>query len=95
MSSCPAGIDWSVRHFEGRLRLSDVVRSDSFPSGARIPTLVAELTEDEYAQQITAFAEKAKQPFQGAHKEVDEVDLKLWNDFWQEYDERLQRALSK
>lgn len=90
MSSCPIGIDWSVSHKDERVQLHDVVRYDTiFPhEGVRFPELAVELGEEEYRDEIVAFAEKAKEPFVGVEKEFEEDYV----EFWDEYDARLNRA---
>jgi hypothetical protein len=96
MLSCPFGIDWSVSHIEGRVRLSDVVNCDIFENKTErmlFPGLAVELAEDEYRRQIVAFAEEAKRPFEGIQKGFyEDYDRQLYEEFWQEYDARLGRA---
>ncbi len=96
MTSCPIGIDWSVTHVGGRVRLHDVVRYDTVDEreAARFPDLVVELEGDEYRRKIAEFAEHAKQPFVGAEKSLeDDFDRELYQQFWREFDARLARAL--
>jgi hypothetical protein len=92
MLSCPNGVDWSVTHFDGRVRLHDVVRIDELGE-TRFPELAVELAEDEYRRRIIAFAEKAKEPFVGVEKGFDEddADRELYPQFWDEYDRLLAR----
>jgi len=93
MGSCPIGIDWSVAHIPGRVRQSDIVRCDSIKAKpVRFQGLVAEVAEDEYRRQVVAFAEKAKEPFLGIEKDLDDLDGPLYEEFWQEYEERLSRG---
>jgi hypothetical protein len=95
MTSCPIGIDWSVAHVGGQARLFDVVRYDNVNEreAVHFPGLTVELSEDDYRRQVVAFAEKAKQPFVGIEKVIeDDVDRELYDEFWQEYEERLSRA---
>ena len=95
MTSCPIGIDWSVSHLGGRVRLHDVVRYDSVDESeaVRFPGLSVELSEDEYRRRIVAYAEKAKQLFEGVEKTLDEDwERQVYEEFWQEYDARLSRA---
>ena len=95
MLSCPIGIDWSVSHLGGGVRLHDVVRYDSVDESqaVRFPGLVVELAEDEYRGRVVAFAEKAKQLFEGVEKVLDDSDRHDYEEFWQEYDGRLSRAV--
>src|SRR5262249_22893407 len=45
MSSCPIGVDWSVSHADGVVRLGEVVRVDEIGGGEiRFPDVAAELT---------------------------------------------------
>lgn len=94
MQSCPIGIDWRVSHRGTRVRLSDVVRYDSTSESQAVhfPGLAVELDEDEYRRQVVAFAESAKQLFEGVDKEPD-IDRELYEEFWQEYDRRLGRPV--
>jgi hypothetical protein len=78
-----------VTHVRGRVRLSDVVRYDSLDEAVRFPGVTAEVAKDEYRCQVVAFAEKAKQPFEGIEKDLDDHDGPLYEAFWQEYEERL------
>jgi hypothetical protein len=96
MLSCPIGIDWSVSHLGGRVRLHDVVRYDSVDEAeaTRFLGLAVELEEDEYRRQVVAFAEKAKRLFEGVVKAfADDVERQEYDEFWQEYDGRLSRAV--
>jgi hypothetical protein len=95
MLSCPIGIDWSVTHFGGRVRLHDVVRYDSVDEtqATRFPGLEVELSEDDYRRQVAAFAEKARGLFEGVDKVFhDDSDRQEYDEFWREYDERLSRT---
>ena len=97
MMSCPIGIDWSVSHINGRVRLRDVVRYDSTDDAeaTHFPEVVVELSEDEYRRQIVAFGQKAKEPFAGVEKDIpDEWDREQYEQFWKEYEELLARAFS-
>jgi hypothetical protein len=95
MLSCPIGIDWSVSHIGGRVRLLDVVRYDSTDESQAVlfPGLAVELAQDEYRRQVVAFAEQAKQLFDGVEKTLaDDLERRDYEGFWQEYDARLGRA---
>jgi hypothetical protein len=97
MMTCPIGIDWSVKHLGGRVRLYDVARYDTVNEAAavRFPGLEAEVSENEYRLEVVAFAEMAKQPFVGAQKTPgDDYEQQLYQKFWREYDGRLNRARS-
>jgi hypothetical protein len=97
MLTCPIGVDWSVTHRGGRVRLYDVVRFDTVDETetVRFPGLEVELADDEYRLPVVAFAEKAKEPFVGTEKTpADDYEQQLYEEFWREYDERLRRALS-
>jgi hypothetical protein len=91
--SCPVGIDWSVTHGNGRVRLHDVVRFDStdVSEAVRFPGLEVEVEEEAYRREIVAFAESAKVPFVGVEKVLDDDDddRKEWEDFWEEYERLL------
>jgi len=93
MTSCPIGIDWSVTHSDGEVRLSEVVRCDELGTVVAFPEIEVVLPQSEYRGQIVHFAEKAKRPFAGAEKVfADDVDRQLYEEFWGEYDARLARA---
>lgn len=97
MLTCPIGIDWSVRHLGGRVRLHEVVRYDTVDEAeaVRFPGLEVEVAVDEYRLEVVAFAEKAKQPFVGSEKTPgDDYEQRVYEEFWREYDGRLSRALS-
>jgi hypothetical protein len=98
MMGCPVGIDWSVSHVDGQVRIDDVVRYDTVneTEAVRFPGVAAELSEDEYRLQVVAFAEWAKEPFEKIAKEpADDFDQQQHADFWGEFDARLSRAVGK
>lgn len=95
MVTCPIGIEWSVSHVGGRVRISDVRRYDaaSEEEPACFPELATDVSEDEYRRQVVAFAKKAKELFEGVEKTFsDDSDRQDYEDFWEEYDRLLARA---
>jgi len=95
MMGCPVGIDWTVSHVEGQVRISDVVRYDTVNEAEAVhfAGLAAELSEDQYRRQIVSFAERAKEPFEGITKQIaDDYEQEAYEEFWSEYDARLRRA---
>ena len=95
MMGCPVGIDWSVSHVGGQVRIDDVVRYDTVDEteAVRFPGVAVELSEDEYRLQVVAFAERAKEPFEGIAKELaDDFERQQYEEFWEEFDARLDRA---
>lgn len=96
MMGCPIGINWTVRHVNGLVRIADVVRYDSTndAEAVRFPGLTVELSHDEYRDEITAFAQKAKEPFERIEKSFyDDLDGEDYLKFWDEYDRRLDQAV--
>jgi hypothetical protein len=93
MFTCPIGIEWSVVHTAaGGVRITDVLRFDTVLEGkvVRFPDLAVELAEEEYQRQVVAFAQKAKEPFQGIEKSLpDDFARQEYREFWDEYDRRL------
>jgi len=97
MLTCPIGVDWSVNHRGGRVQLHDVVRYDTVAEAeaVRFSGLEVEVADDEYRLEVVEFAEKAKEPFVGIEKTPgDDYEEELYEEFWREYDGRLNRALS-
>jgi len=97
MMSCPIGIDWSVTHLGGRVRLHEVVRYDGLGDADAVwfDDLAVELAEGEYRRRVAAFADEAKRPFVDVTKSpADDFDRKLYHEFWHEYETRLDRALA-
>jgi hypothetical protein len=95
MLTCPIGIDWSVSHLGGRVRLHDVVRYDGTDESKAVlfPGLAVELEEAEYRCQVVSFATQAKQLFEDVEKvPADDFEAQDYERFWQEYDVRLGRA---
>jgi hypothetical protein len=93
MTSCPIGIYWSVTHAGGRVRLADVALCEEIGSVRDFPGLSVDLTEHEYRRRIVAFAHKAKEPFVGIEKVIEEDwERDMYTEFWREYDARLDRA---
>ena len=98
MMGCPIGIDWSISHVDGQVRLDDVVRYDTVDENeaVRFPGVAAQLSEDEYRLHVVAFAEQAKEPFERIPKEfADDFEQQQYEDFWEEFDARLNRAVRK
>lgn len=98
MMGCPVGIDWSVSHVDGQVRIDEVVRYDTVAEteAVRFPGVAAELSEDEYRLQVVVFAERAKEPFEKIAKEpADDFDQQQYEEFWKEFDARLSRAVRK
>lgn len=89
MWSCGIGIDWRVTHLPGGVvRLDEVVRDET----AHFSGLLVEVPEERYRLQIGGFASEAKKLFEGAEKvPPDAYEQELYEEFWQEYDERLSR----
>jgi hypothetical protein len=75
--------------------LDEVVRVDGFDEQGvtRFPGLAVELPEDDYRRRIVAFAEKAKEPFDGVEKVLDDDpwENELYPRFWAEYNALLER----
>jgi hypothetical protein len=97
MMGCPIGIDWTVRHIDGLVCIADVVRYDttSDSEAVRFPGLAVEMPLHEYRDEITAFARKAKEPFEGVEKVFhDDLDRDDYVRFWEEYDRLLERGVS-
>lgn len=98
MMGCPVGIDWSVSHLDGQVRIDDVVRYDTVDESdaVRFPSVAAELSEDEYGLHVVAFAQRAKEPFERITKEfADDFEQQQYEEFWEEFDARLARAVRK
>jgi len=98
MMGCPVGIDWSVSHVDGQVRIDDVVRYDTVDESEaiRFPGVAAELSESEYRLRVVAFAEGAKELFEGIAKEfADDFEQQQYEEFWEEFDARLTRAVRK
>jgi hypothetical protein len=96
MLSCPIGIDWTVLHFDDRVRIVDPIRYDTTDEAeaVRFPGLEVEIPLAEYRSQITAFALGAKQPFEGIEKTFhDDTDRVDYANFWAEYDRLLNQAV--
>jgi hypothetical protein len=95
MMGCPVGIDWSISHVDGQVRIADVVRYDTVDETevVRFQGVTAELSEDEYRLRVVAFAEQAKALFDGITKEfADDLEQQQYEDFWEEFEARLRRA---
>jgi hypothetical protein len=96
MMGCPIGIDWTVRHHDGRVRIADVVRHDGVGKAEveRFPGLAVEPPLADYRDEVVAFASRAKEPFDGIEKSfADEIDRQDYTNFWEEYDRLLDRAV--
>ncbi len=95
MMGCPIGIDWTVTHVDGRVRIADVVRYDSTGEGPAVhyPGLAVEIPLAAYRAEIKSFAQRAKEPFEGIEKSFhDDDDRQDYLAFWKEYERLLDRA---
>jgi hypothetical protein len=95
MMNCNIGIDWTVEHLDGRVRISEVYRCDNNDAADVFdhPDAVVELPLAEYRDAIVDFARKAKELFEGVTKSFDEDCERDWYlAFWEEYDRLLADA---
>ena len=93
MMNCPIGIDWTVEHVTGLVRISEVFRCED--TVQEYPDLVAEVPLAEYRDEIVAFARRAKTPFEGISKSFgDAFERKMFVEFWEEYDRLLADAVA-
>ena len=88
MVSCTYGIDWTVSHRRGRVLIADVIKDEC----ETFDGLSADLPAGEYHRQIVAFAATAKAFFSSVEKSLDDSTRTEFEEFWREYDERLERA---
>jgi hypothetical protein len=94
MMACPIGIDWTVTHLAGQVRISDIVRFDTtnVEDVVQFAGLYTDIPVEDYRQEITAFAKIAKEPFAGIPKVFhDDFDRHEYELFWAEYDLLLER----
>jgi hypothetical protein len=98
MLSCPIGIDWTVEHVDGRIRISEVFRCDDVSATAvqeYYSDAPVEVPLEEYRDEIVAFARRAKEPFEGITKSFgDDYDREMFVEFWEEYDRLLADAVA-
>jgi hypothetical protein len=98
MMNCPIGIDWTVEHVDGRIRISEVFRCDDTLRKTPVreyPDLAVDVPLAEYRQEIVAFARRAKEPFEGITKSLDDdFDREMYAEFWEEYDRLLANAVA-
>ena len=95
MMGCDIGIDWSVRHEEGVVCISDVVRYDSNDSSEAIDfsEVRIQIPWRVYAEEVVGFAKEAKAFFQGIEKDksVETIEGE-YDAFWSEFDRLLECA---
>jgi hypothetical protein len=97
MMGCPIGIDWTVEHVDGRVRVSEVFRCDDVGTAEvqHYPDVAVEVSLEEYRHKIVAFARRAKEPFEGITKSIsDDFDREMYVEFWAEYDRLLADAVA-
>jgi hypothetical protein len=98
MLNCPIGIDWTVEHASGRVRISEVFRCDDTLRTAVVqeyPDVAVEVPLEEYRDEIVAFARRAKEPFEGITKSFgDDFEREMFAEFWEEYDRLLADAVA-
>jgi hypothetical protein len=86
---CPNGVDWSVTHEKGAVRLSDVRRYGQ-EEGGRLDTVVPIAL---YRRVVVGFARTVWELFEGAEKHiVDAEDRRGYAVFCAEYHRRLSSA---
>ena len=89
MMGCDIGIDWTVRHQEGVVCISDVVRydSNSFSEAIEFPDIKIQIPWNVYAEQIVGFAMEARDFFQGIEKDKSSETIEgEYDAFWSEFD---------
>jgi hypothetical protein len=94
MLGCPIGIDWRVEHQAGYVHISDVIRYDGTgeADAVRFPDLTVDIPEAKYGQQVVAFANQARQLFDGHTKTFyEEWEQQQYQEFWSEYNAILAR----
>lgn len=92
MMGCDIGIDWSVRHHDGLVCISDVVRYDSnnFSEASEFPDIAVQIPWNIYAEQVVGFATEAKAFFQGIEKDKSGETIEgEYDAFWSEFDQTL------
>jgi hypothetical protein len=97
MWGCPIGIDWTVEHVDGRVRVSEVFRCDDVGTTAvqEYPGVAVEVPLQEYRNEIVAFARRAKEPFEGIEKSIsDDFGREMYVESWAEYDRLLADAVA-
>ncbi|WP_394374108.1 hypothetical protein [Niallia taxi] len=96
MMGCPISINWSVKHTNDQVLLSDFVKvtTTSSDEATHYPNLQIELNKEYYKQQILQFALQAKQLFETSPAKAffDDYDKQMYIEFWEEYDQLLQKA---
>ena len=76
MMGCGIGIDWSVGHLSDQVCITDVVRYES--SGPiRYPGLEVLVASSYYRADVVAFAQHAKEPFEGIEKSFSSPDERV------------------
>lgn len=94
MLGCPISIHWNVKHRDEQVILSDFVKfttTNPDVGDVRYPGLEVKISKEEYRRQIISFALEAKKLFENSEEKqiTDEFDQKIYEDFWEEYNELL------
>ena len=92
---CPNfGTDWVVRHEDGTVFLSQPLYVDSVAGDTEFD-VQARVTIEHYRREVAAFAETARSFYFSAEpRALEEWEQDLHEQFWAEFDERLERARS-
>jgi len=93
MMGCNIGIDWTLRHNQESVCISNVVRYDSndVSKEIRFPNLKIEIAWINYAKQVIAFAKEAKTFFENLPKNQSGETIEgEYDAFWLEYDNLLE-----
>ena len=89
------GTDWTVRHEGDEVAIGDVRSFDSHPvvRDLSFPEASCRLSLAEYRDPVIRFAIAVRTAyFTGGDKVIDDPDLRrIYDDFWREYDDLLER----
>ena len=92
-AGCGLGVDWTTRHHNGLVQLSDIVRYDAAGGGEprEFPGVALEMPLGDYVAEVARFAREARRLFEETPKRV--AANELWpgeyRAFWEEYDRLL------
>jgi hypothetical protein len=95
MMGCPIGIDWSITHLDDdTVQIGNIVwYPETNKSKAKwYSGLTVKMSATEYRDQVCRFACQAKELFHGITKRpAEDFDKQQHEDFWNEYNELLNR----
>ena len=91
MLGCPIGIYFDLKHQNGKILIKNIIKQFGTNDEEQIlyPNIKVEINKEDFAKNILCLAKEVKMFFNNEPKKniEDEIDKKLWAEFWAEFNE--------